>query len=325
MNPIPHALEILNTGTRIDGRGIGETRDIALSFFTTRGSVLVEKGKTKVIASSKLGILSGIQLRSGRIVVTCNLPSELKETVEHVNLADLLNSTFASDQVVPKDTLVILPGAMYFVIRCSVEVLQDDGGLRDVCIIAAGTSIYHMGLPNVQAFRGSSIDTCNKKQVEEFTNHIMSLPRDDLVTMRYIPLSVTFGHLDKRKISLYQLSFTANVADAYEEDERERKQNIFNVQHDYLIDCCKEELDLCAGCTTIILDKSGLTNGLYKLAGAPISPHDLVQMTVEAYEAVCHASTDIEAAVIADIEARKNELVAKVKGYENGKSGVKRL
>lgn len=315
MNSVPHALEILYTDTRIDGRGVGETRDIALSFLTARGSVLVEKGKTKVVASSKLGILSGKQLKSGRIVVTCNLPSELKETVEHVNLADLLNSTFASDQVVPKDTLVILPGAMYFVIRCSIEVLQDDGGLRDTCIIAAGTSIYHMGIPNVQAFRASSIDICNKKQVEEFTKHIMGLPRNELVTMRYIPLSVTFGHLDKRRISLYQLSFTANMDGAFDRDDQECRRSVLNVQHDYLIDCCREELCLCAGCTTIVLDKSGLTNGLYKLAGAPISPHDLVQMTVEAHEAVRHASTDIEAAVIADIEARKRELVAKVKGY----------
>lgn len=314
MNAIPHALEILYTDTRIDGRGIGETRDISLSFFTARGSVLVEKGKTKVAASSKLAILSGKQLRSGRITVTCNLPSELKETIEHVNLADLLNSTFASDQVVPKDTLVIIPGAMYFVIRCSVEVLQDDGGLRDACIIAAGTSIYHMGIPNVQAYRGSSIDTCNKKQVEEFTTHIMGLPRDELVTMRYIPLSVTFGHLDKRRIGLYQLSSAANMEDISDRGEDEHKQGA-GIQHDYLIDCCREELELCAGCTTIVLDKSGLTNGLYKLAGAPISPYDLVQMTVEAHEAIRHASTDIEAAVITDVDARKKELVTKVKGY----------
>lgn len=315
MNAIPHALEILYTDTRIDGRGIGETRDIALSFFTARGSVLVEKGKTKVAASSKLSILSGKQLKSGRITVTCNIPSELKDTVEHINLADILTSTFASDQVVPKDTLVIIPGALYFVIRCSVEILQDDGGLRDACIIAAGTSIYHMGIPNVQAFRGSSIDTGNKKQVEELTKHIMSLPRDELVTMRYIPLSVTFGHLDKRKITLCQLSFTTSIEDTLSGDEKDPKQGMPDIQHDYLIDCCREELDLCAGCTTIVLDKSGLTNGLYKLAGAPISPHDLVQMTVEAHEAVRHASTDIEAAVIADIEARKKELIAKVKGY----------
>lgn len=314
MNAIPHALEILYTDTRIDGREIAETRDISLSFFTARGSVLVEKGKTKVVASSKLAVLSGKQLRSGRVTVTCNLSSELKETIEHVNLADLLNSTFASDQIVPKDTLVIIPGAMYFVIRCSVEVLQDDGGLRDACIIAAGTSIYHMGIPNVQAYRGSSIDTCNKKQVEEFTTHIMSLPRDELITMRYIPLSVTFGHLDKRRIRLYQLSSAANMEDAFDKDEDEHKQETSGIQYDYLIDCCREELELCAGCTTIVLDKSGLTNGLYKLAGAPISPHDLVQMTVEAHEAIRHASTDIEAAVIADINARKKELVTKVKG-----------
>ncbi|TNJ30741.1 putative Exosome complex exonuclease [Giardia muris] len=281
---IPQALQILSTDTRLDGRATKATRDFVLSFPAGRGVVFLEHGQTHVLASAQLSVVHSTSWRTGRLSVRCVLPQDLLETIEHANLDSIMANAFARDAIVPRETLSIIPRCLHFAITCVVDVLSDDGGLRDACIVAAGVAIYHMGLPNVTDCR--SLDGVD---LQELSQQILKRPRTEYVTMRFLPLSVTFGHVRKEE---YEGGY---------------------IPPEKLVDCTHEELECCESCTTIILDKAGMATGVYRYIGMSTSTIGFVDLMIEAAEAMGGIAEALERAVNEDVVRRREEAIEQVK------------
>ena len=153
---------LLEKGTRIDGRGLLDTREIKIEqglIEKAEGSARVLLGKTDVLVGVKIetGEPFPDTPKEGVLTVNAELVPLASPTFEpgppdenSIELARVVDRGIRESHAVDTEKLCIEEGKKVFVVFVDVYVLNHDGNLIDASAIAAMAALMNTKMPNYE-------------------------------------------------------------------------------------------------------------------------------------------------------------------------------
>ncbi|RLI10305.1 RNA-binding protein [Candidatus Bathyarchaeota archaeon] len=141
--------ETLATGKRMDGRGLGDYREISIRtgiIEKAEGSAEVYLGETRVLVGIKIGVGAPFEDTPDEGVLVCNAefvpvaspafePGPPDE--KSIELARVVDRGLRSAEVVDFSKLCIIPGKKVYVVHVDLYILNHAGNLIDASAVAA--------------------------------------------------------------------------------------------------------------------------------------------------------------------------------------------
>ncbi|OAF57188.1 hypothetical protein VC83_05939 [Pseudogymnoascus destructans] len=158
LNERQFILQALEDNLRLDGRGFDDARDVEITFGDAYGSVDVQMGKTRVLAtiSCSLSPPSPPRPFDGIFTLTTEFSPMATPTVDpsrpsppETLLARLLDKTLRRSAALDTESLCLLAGKSVWAICCDLHILSHGGGLLDACCVAALAGLLHFRRPEV--------------------------------------------------------------------------------------------------------------------------------------------------------------------------------
>ncbi|BBG24415.1 exosome complex protein Rrp42 [Sulfuracidifex tepidarius] len=170
-------LNILEHGSRTDGRKLGDYRNIQASLGYAKkadGSCLLKLGETMVLAGVKLETEEPFQdtPNQGNLVVNVELLPLAYETFEPgppdenaIELARVVDRSLRDSKAVDLTRLVLVPGKQIWTAWVDIYILNYSGNVLDASTLASICALYDTKLPSIiQGDNGISI---NKEEKNE--------------------------------------------------------------------------------------------------------------------------------------------------------------
>jgi exosome complex component RRP42 len=158
--------QLIDTGKRLDGRGLGDYREIKLEqglIERAEGSARVLLGKTEVLVGIKIETgepfpdtpNEGVLTVNAELVPLASAAFEPGPPDENsIELARIVDRGIRESKAIDTAKLVIEPGKKVFVIFVDVYVLNHDGNLIDASALAAVAALLNTKMPNYEVKEG---------------------------------------------------------------------------------------------------------------------------------------------------------------------------
>jgi exosome complex component RRP42 len=158
--------QLIDTGKRLDGRGLGDYREIKLEqglIERAEGSARVLLGKTEVLVGIKIETgepfpdtpNEGVLTVNAELVPLASAAFEPGPPDENaIELARIVDRGIRESKAIDTSKLVIEPGKKVFVIFVDVYVLNHDGNLIDASALAAVAALLNTKMPNYEVKEG---------------------------------------------------------------------------------------------------------------------------------------------------------------------------
>jgi len=158
--------QLIDTGKRLDGRGLGDYREIKLEqglIERAEGSARVLLGKTEVLVGTKIETgepfpdtpNEGVLTVNAELVPLASAAFEPGPPDENsIELARIVDRGIRESKAIDTAKLVIEPGKKVFVIFVDVYVLNHDGNLIDASALAAVAALLNTKMPNYEVKEG---------------------------------------------------------------------------------------------------------------------------------------------------------------------------
>jgi exosome complex component RRP42 len=158
--------QLIDTGKRLDGRGLGDYREIKLEqgiIERAEGSARVLLGKTEVLVGVKIETgqpfpdtpNEGVLTVNAELVPLASAAFEPGPPDENsIELARIVDRGIRESKAVDTSKLCIEPGKSVFVIFVDVYVLNHDGNLIDASALAAVAALLNTKMPNYEVKDG---------------------------------------------------------------------------------------------------------------------------------------------------------------------------
>jgi exosome complex component RRP42 len=158
--------ELLDTGKRLDDRGLGDYREIKLEqgiIERAEGSARVLLGKTEVLVGVKIETGTpfpdtpneGVQTVNAELVPLASAAFEPGPPDENsIELARIVDRGIRESKAIDTSKLCIEPGKKVFVVFVDVYVLNHDGNLIDASALAAVAALLNTKMPNYEVKDG---------------------------------------------------------------------------------------------------------------------------------------------------------------------------
>jgi len=189
---------------RNDGRGCFDYRRIAFELGqipSSTGSCRLRAGETDLLVSVKCDISAPSRLRpdAGSFHINVDCAASVSVAADAANadessrqLAVILESLCASDDIVDRQALCILPGTFAWEVHVDVLVLTSGGNLLDSVSLALCAALSQTVLPKVDVVEAVEEGEAARLQVD---------PRPEVGSkfpMRRLPLCVTVAQIQQR-------------------------------------------------------------------------------------------------------------------------------
>lgn len=157
-----YALELINKGKRIDGRGFETFRPIVIQknyIKTAEGSALVKIGETELIAGVKLDIGTpfsdtpdeGILIVNAEFTPLASPDFETGPPGENaVELARIVDRGIRESKCIEMSKLCITPGEKVWSIFVDIHIINHQGNLLDAGALAAISALSSAKMPKVE-------------------------------------------------------------------------------------------------------------------------------------------------------------------------------
>jgi len=142
-----------NPPARIDGRGASEFRKTEVCLSNSNGRAEASFGRTLVSACVTGEVTAPLpdHPNEGRLffnvelgqIANPDLYEYGKPTAECVSLCNYVERVLRGSKAFDNESLCILGGKSVWSIRCDIHVLNDDGALPDVCVLAALSALMN--------------------------------------------------------------------------------------------------------------------------------------------------------------------------------------
>jgi exosome complex component RRP42 len=154
--------QLIETGKRLDGRGLGDYREIKLEqglIEKAEGSARVLLGKTEVLVGVKIETgkpfpdtpNEGVQTVNAELVPLASPTFEPGPPDENsIELARIVDRGIRESKAIDTEKLCIEPGKNVFVVFVDVWVLNHDGNLIDASALAAVAALLNAKMPNYE-------------------------------------------------------------------------------------------------------------------------------------------------------------------------------
>jgi exosome complex component RRP42 len=154
--------QLIDTGKRLDGRGLGDYREIKLEqglIEKAEGSARVLLGKTEVLVGIKVETgepfpdtpNEGVQTVNAELVPLASPTFEPGPPDENsIELARIVDRGIRESKAIDVEKLCIEPGKNVFVVFVDVWVLNHDGNLIDASALAAVAALLNTKMPNYE-------------------------------------------------------------------------------------------------------------------------------------------------------------------------------
>jgi exosome complex component RRP42 len=154
--------QLIDTGKRLDGRGLGDYREIKLEqglIEKAEGSARVLLGKTEVLVGTKVETgqpfpdtpNEGVQTVNAELVPLASPTFEPGPPDENsIELARIVDRGIRESKAIDVEKLCIEPGKNVFVVFVDVWVLNHDGNLIDASALAAVAALLNTKMPNYE-------------------------------------------------------------------------------------------------------------------------------------------------------------------------------
>lgn len=153
---------LLEKGTRVDGRGLLDTREIKIEqgiIEKAEGSARVYMGKTEVLVGVKVETgepfpdtpNDGVMTVNAELVPLAHPSFEPGPPDENsIELARVVDRGIRESHAIDTEKLCIEAGKKVFVVFVDVYVLNHDGNLIDACALAAIAALMNTKMPNYE-------------------------------------------------------------------------------------------------------------------------------------------------------------------------------
>lgn len=170
-------LNIVEHGSRTDGRKLGDYRNIQVSLGYAKkadGSCLLKLGETMVLAGVKLEIEEPFQdtPNQGNLVVNVELLPLAYETFEPgppdenaIELARVVDRSLRDSKAVDLTRLVLVPGKQIWTAWVDIYILNYGGNVLDASTLASVCALYDTRLPSI--VQGDNGILINKEEKAE--------------------------------------------------------------------------------------------------------------------------------------------------------------
>src|SRR4030066_2585781 len=154
--------QLIETGKRLDGRGLGDYREIKLEqglIEKAEGSARVLLGKTEVLVGIKVatGEPFADTPNEGVMTVNAELVPLASPTFEpgppdenSIELARIVDRGIRESKAIDTEKLCVEPGKKVFVVFVDVYVLNHDGNLISPSALAAVAALVNTKMPNYE-------------------------------------------------------------------------------------------------------------------------------------------------------------------------------
>src|SRR3990170_4522440 len=158
--------QLIETGKRLDGRGLGDYREIKLEqglIEKAEGSARVLLGKTEVLVGIKVetGEPFPDTPNEGVLTVNAELVPLASPNFEpgppdenSIELARIVDRGIRESKVIDTEKLCIEPGKKVFIVFVDIYVLNHDGNLIDASALAAVSALMNTKMPNYEVKDG---------------------------------------------------------------------------------------------------------------------------------------------------------------------------
>jgi exosome complex component RRP42 len=168
--------EVLEAGTRMDGRGLHDYREFTVKtnfLEKPEGSAEVKLGKTHVIVGVKAGLGTPFEDTPEEGVLMCNAeytpvahqtwePGPPPESA--IELARIVDRGLRSAEIMNMKDLGLVPGEKVYIIFVDLYVLNWDGNLIDACGVGALAALKTTLIPGYKVSKKNEISETGKKK-----------------------------------------------------------------------------------------------------------------------------------------------------------------
>lgn len=252
VNERTFATECVGNGRRFDGRKISDARAVSVSVGPTWGFADVSFDSTQAIASTTVEAVAPFPDRpnEGILTISIELSPVSSETSARealyrsgfqpafVETRTAIESFVRESRAIDTEALCILAGVKVWVVRVSIDIINDDGNCIDVAMMAAMASLLHARRPDV---------TVSGREVRI---HTMDEREPVPLPIHHIPLAATFALFGGGK--------------PYEADTA-------------VLDPTKLEQAASNGTVSFSFNGQGEVCGVFKAGGVPLQPSTFAQ------------------------------------------------
>jgi exosome complex component RRP42 len=238
--------EVLEAGTRMDGRGLLDYREFQVKtdfLEKSEGSAEVKLGKTHVVVGVKAGLGTPFEDTPDAGVLMCNAEYTpvAHQTWEPgppprgaIELARVVDRGLRSAEILDMKELALVSGKKVYIIFVDLYVLNWDGNLIDACGVGALAALKNASIPGYKVSKNNEVSETGKTKK---------------LKLRCEPVPITIYKIDKHFI----LDATADeeeVADGRLTVTLDEKGNVTTLQKSGPVGFTVDELKKCINIAT---------------------------------------------------------------------------
>ncbi|PHJ23522.1 3 exoribonuclease domain 1 domain-containing protein [Cystoisospora suis] len=316
-------------GLRVDGRGPLDYRRVRVSFRRSNGNAEVLLGRTRClcqVTAAPFALLPTDRASDGELSFRVSLASSVAAAVAEAAVQTSLASTLAAAEgssrrsmrsleiekeierllwrllkdsgVVDTEALSIQSGRWAWHVKVSITVLDDDGNLRDSCLLAALCGLMH--------FRKEAVTVDGDHVVLHSVADREPLP----LCIHHLPVLVSFAFLRHDTSSIKPARHSEGQHGLEENHEESQGGHIGSGEDpaeelQFVVDPSAIEEASLPGKISIALGQQGEICGVYKTGGPALEFRHIRQLIKLAEAKAKELLSIVQAAVQQDQEARK--------------------
>ncbi|PFH34676.1 3' exoribonuclease family, domain 1 domain-containing protein [Besnoitia besnoiti] len=318
---------------RADGRGPEHFRRLRISFRRSNGHAEVSLGRTRCLAqvvASPFALLPTDRASDGELSFRVNLSPSIPPTCAELasqtglavtlaaaegsarrnlrsselekELERMLRRLLKDSGVIDTEALCIQSGRWAWHVRVAVTVVEDDGNLRDACLLAALCGLMH--------FKKEAVTFEGDQAVLHSAADREPLP----LCIHHLPLLVSFAFLPPVS-SLLNRSSGGQVKEEDDDDsaascasQKAGKAGDAEDELKFVVDPSAIEEATLPGKVSIAVGKQGELCGMFKVGGPVLRFSHLVQLTKIAAEKAKELLSVVQAAIKEDCERQQRLL-----------------
>lgn len=244
LQPLEYLSKFLEQGVRPDERELEAPRSLVINtgaLSTANGSALVRLGDTVVICGVKAELANPHFDRPGEGYIVCNMEmppccsphvTRGAPSLHTQALSQTLQDMISRSNCLNLTDLCIAPGELCWVLYIDVVCLCADGCVQDAAVMAVSAALADTMLPAVSVEDGKPVVTLQQRRP---------------LSVRSLPVSVTYGFLDKY----------------------------------VLLDPTAEEEALCSGSLSLTILSDGKIAGMNKKGQPFLSTEEILRITAQ--------------------------------------------
>lgn len=256
VNERSFAIDCIANGRRLDGRKLSEARAVSVSVGPSWGFADVSFDSTQAVASTTVEAVTPSSDRPNEGIL--NISIELSPISSEASACDALyrsstqpsfvetrtaiESFVRESRAIDTEALCILAGVKVWVVRVSIDIINDDGNCIDVAMMAAMASLLHARRPDVTV------------SGQEVRIHTMDEREPVPLPIHHIPLAATFALFGGGK--------------PYDPDTA-------------VLDPTKLEQTASNGSVSFSFNGQGEVCGVFKAGGLPLVPNTFAQCAMQ--------------------------------------------